>query len=900
MTLLHRLASVLRWLIHRNKVEQDLNDELQSFVDMAAAERIRDGSPAHEARRLAVLELGGLEQAKEQIRTGCHGAWLDELGQDVRYGLRTLRRSPVFTAAALLTLVLGIGANIAIFTILNGVILRPLGYPKPEQLIFLTNQFPALTYAEYGFSPPEYKEFREMTRSFSNIGAFTTGEANLTAGDRPRRVRSASVDEHLFPVLGFQPAQGRFFAAGETDPAAATPGLPPAIAVLSHELWLTAFGGRDLVGKTVEVDGRPYEVIGVAPAGADVMDNRTEIWLAIGIQPNLRRVRDSHFLSVIGRLKDGVTLQAAQSELDAVVENWAERAGVKGVGAAGHVPTNRPLAVADHIIRMRSARDVIVGDASRAVWFLQASVGLVLLIACANLANLVAARAESRRREFAIRAALGAGRVRLLRQTITEGALLSLFGGALGLWLAQTGVRALISAYPGSLPRTSGIAIDTPVLMFAFSVSIVTGILFGLAPAFQGRVDGLVTALKSGRDTGTRGAARHRMRLLLVVAEVALAVMLVLGAGLMIRTVGNLMDVDAGFSRPRLITFAMTLPMATSEPDTRALAYQRLLEKLRATPGIQAATAMSGLPPTRPAVGVGTYIENHVSATGEPFEIADYLQYVMTDYFGTMGIPIVAGRGFEPADVTSSGRVALINETFAKRVWQGRNPIGHRIRPGRGTPWHTVIGIAKDVKQGGVQLATGTEVYMFVDEGADAPPTMNVVLRTNLPAATLSPTIERVVREVDPGVPIVRLRGMDTVLAESIRRPTLLAQLIGAFALLALLMASIGTYGMLSYIVAERRREIGIQMALGAARFAVLIQVMKQGLQLAAIGIVVGLAGALALNRLVASLLFGVEPMDATTLAVVIPTIAIAAAVACWLPAWRAARLDPNAVLRAE
>jgi hypothetical protein len=325
MTLLHRLASIVRWMIHRNRAERDLNDELEAFVDLAAADRLRDGATPAEARRLAVLHLGGVEQAKERVRTDRHGAWLDEVGRDVRYGFRTLRRSPVFTTVALLTLTLGIGANIAIFTILNSVILRPLGYSKPEQLMFLTTQFPALTYAEYGLSPPEYMELRDMTRSFANIGAFTTGEVNLTAGNRPHRLRSASVDEHLLPVLGFRPAMGRFFAAGETDPAAATPGLPPAIAVLSYELWHTAFGGSDLVGRTVEVDGRPYEVIGIAPAGADVIDNRTEIWLAIGLQPNLLRVRDAHFLSVIGRLKDGVAVQMAQSELEAVVEGWAEQ-----------------------------------------------------------------------------------------------------------------------------------------------------------------------------------------------------------------------------------------------------------------------------------------------------------------------------------------------------------------------------------------------------------------------------------------------------------------------------------------------------------------------------------------------------------------------------------------------
>jgi predicted permease len=456
------------------------------------------------------------------------------------------------------------------------------------------------------------------------------------------------------------------------------------------------------------------------------------------------------------------------------------------------------------------------------------------------------------------------------------------------------------------VPRTSEVAINTPVLIFALAVSMATGVLFGLAPVVAGRVNGLMTAFQGGGSRGATGG-RHSIRRALVMAEVALAVMLVIVAGLLIRTVSNLTSVDAGFDRSRLVTFSMTLPMATSEPDTRAEAYQRVLDRLRAAPGVQGATVMSGLPPNRSREAIGTRIENYTADDGRPVEVIDYYQFIMGDYFETMGVPIVAGRGFERADIASEAKVVVVNETLANRIWKGQNPIGQRLRPnltgsiGAGdNSSHLVIGVARDVKQRGVEQSAGTELYVSLDQHGISPATMNVVLRTTLPPAALSGTIERLVREVDPAVPIVRLRGMDAVFAESIRRPSFLAQLLGAFAGLALLLAAIGTYGVLSYMVAERRREIGIRIALGAGRSGVFKLVMRQGLLLTTIGVMVGFAGALGLNRLIASLLFGVQPTDATTHIAVIATITLVAAVACWLPAWRASRLDPNVVLKEE
>jgi putative ABC transport system permease protein len=901
MRILREWIQRLQGTLLLGRRDADLEHELRSHVEMAAEDARRRGLAPDDASRAARIDAGSASQAMDALRDQRGLPWLDDLARDVSHGLRTLRRTPVFTVVALLTLALGIGANTAIFSIVNAVLLRPLDYPKPEQLMYLTTEFPALGLTRNPLSVQEYLEFRQINQSFAAVGAFrttggayTTGEVNLTAGNRPLRVRSISVDAHLLKTLGVQPAQGRFFSEEETNRAGS---LAPPLAILSYELWQTVFGGQPLVGETVNVDGRPHEILGIMPSGIDVMDHRTAIWLPLGLPAAIRQNRSFHILHVVGRLKDGVPARAAQTELNALLETWGER-----TGWSGHVPTNRPSRAADHTLEMQPVQDAIIGDARRSIWILQVAVGFVLLIACANLANLLMARAESRRREFAVRAALGASRSRLLRQTMTEGVMLCVAGGVLGLWLARVAVQALIRTYPTSVPRMSEIAADLPVLLFALGVSMATGVFFGLAPVAQARISDLVTAFKEGGDRGASSSGRHHIRRALVVTEVALAVMLVIGAGLLIRTVYNLTSVDAGFNRSRLVTFSMTLA-EPYDPDTRGPAYQRILDRLRVAPGVEGAALMSGLPPHRSPEAIPTRIENHTASDGSAAEIIDYYQFVMGDYFETLGVPIVAGRRFEPGD--GAGKVVIVNETLANRIWKGRNPIGQRVRPNLNAAigfgdnsWHTVIGVAKDVKQGGVEKETGTELYVPLEQLAA--PTMNVVLRTILPPAALSRTLERLVREVDPAVPIVRLRDMESVFAESIRRPRLLAQLLGAFAGLALLLAAVGTYGVLSYMATERRREICIRMALGGTRSGVVAQVMKQGLQLTAIGVVVGLAGAISLNRLIVSVLFGVQPTDPRTLAAVIVTMILVAAGACWLPAWRASRCDPNAVLRTD
>ena len=839
---------------------------------------------------------------------------MDRLIQDLRFALRGLRRTPAFTAIALLTLAIGIGANTAIFSIVNSVILQPLAYPKPGQLMYLSTGFPSLGFTSFWVSPPEYMEFRTINQSFSAVGAFTTGEANLSAGDRPVRVRSALVDEHLLTAFGIPAAQGRLFRAGDTTvtgppPAPGQPPLiPPALAILSHELWQRAFGGRPIVGELVEIDGRRREIIGIMPPGVDVMDNRTELWLPLGLNEANRQNRGNHYLYLIGRLKDGVTLQAARSELDGLLRTWGDRVGI-APGPRSHLYTPTDAQGA-HYLHMTPLQDQMLGTAARSIWLLQAAVGFVLLIACANLANLLLARAESRHREFAVRSAIGATQGRLLRQFVTEGVLLAVAGGALGMVLARAGVAAVLRAFPNSLPRSTEVSVDWPVLLFTFVLALLTGVLFGVAPLLHTRVAGLAAALKDSGAKGVSTGMRLHVRRALVAAEVALAVTIAIGAGLLVRTVGNLAAVDGGFERSNLVTFSITLPPGRyPAPTQRAQAFQRLLDDLRTLPGVQSATAMSGLPPERPLNANDTDIEGYTAPPEGPLENVDYYQMVFSNYFETLGIPLITGRGFQSADAASSGPVAIVNETLANTFWKGTDPIGRRLRPccNPQTPWFTVVGVAKDVKQGGVDRRAGTEFYIFVDQTshmppplAFAPPTMNVVLRSTQPAAALAAGVERAVRNVDATVPVARLQEIQGVYDEAIRRPRLLAQMVATFGVFALLLAAIGTYGVLSYMVSERRRDIGIRLALGAARSRVVAGVMGQGLIPAGIGLVAGIGAAVALTRAIASLLFDIEPTDPATFMAVVATITAAAIVACGVPAWRASRLDPNAVLRDE
>jgi putative ABC transport system permease protein len=824
---------------------------------------------------------------------------MDGLVRDVRHGVRNLLRSPGFALVTLLTLALGIGANTAIFSVVNAVILRPLAYPQPDRLVYISSQFPPLGFDQFWVSAPEFLELQERTRAFSAVGAFTTGQANLSAPDRPRRVNSASGTVELFKALRVNPLHGRIFDVPETRPNGAS------TAMLSYELWQSAFGGQaEVVGSQVDINGRRRTIVGIMPPKFDVADSHAEVWLPLVIDPANRQGRGGHFLYLIGRLADGVTFASAQAELETLLEGWPSSIARAANATNGpHTPDTK-----NHRLRYDPLQAQIVGGAKTAVLVLQGAVVFVLLIACANLANLLLARAESRHKEFAVRSALGAGRGRLLRQFMVEGCLLSIGGAVLGLAVAVFGLRALIAAYPDSLPRSADITLDVGVLAFTLVIALATGAVFGLAPLLHLAPNAMSLALKEGGQRATAGAGRNRVRRALVAGEVALAVALVIGAGLLLRTVLNLSNVDSGFERGRLVTFAVSLPAATyTRPEQIKTFYDRLLERLAATGGVQSVAAMSGLPPLRLVNANDTDMEGYDAPPEGPFENVDYYQTVTTGYVETMGIPLVEGRPFQRTD--AFGATVMINETMARTFYKGESPLGRRVKPSgpasANIPWYTIVGVLKDVKQGGVDKKTGTELYFNLEQLANtrpnfSPGTMNVVLRTPLPPETLAAQIHRAVAELDPALPVVKLQSMDDVFAEAIGRPRLLAQLIGIFAGLAILLAAIGSYGVLAYMVAERRREIGIRMALGADRRSVLRMVLSQGLGLTLAGVAGGLAVAFTMNHVLASLLFGVRPSDPVTIGGVIALIAGVALVACYMPARSATRVDPMIVLRDE
>jgi predicted permease len=811
------------------------------------------------------------------------------LVQDLRYACRLLLRSPGFTLLAAVTLALGIGANAAIFSVADSVLLKPLPYRDSGKLMIVYSQFPTMDFERFWVDPVEFTEYHKWNRSFESLGAYVTGGVNVAGQGEPVRANAAFASAGLFQALGTDAALGRYYS-----PAEDLPNTEPVV-VLSDDLWRRAFAADPKVlGQRVRVDGGERTVVGVMPPGFTVGNERIEAWIPLALDPAKPGNRGNHYLYLVGRLKDGVSLAQARSEMDGLIARWKRE-----------LPKDHTPDPERHRLVVQPLLEDLVGSVRPKIRLLLGAVGLVLLIACVNVANLLLARAEARQKEIAVRTALGAARWRLLRQFLTESVVLALLGGALGLVLAYGGVKAIVAANLESLPRAGEIGLDSRSLLFTFGVSLLTGVHFGLAPALHARAGTFFASLKEGGQRTTAGSGRQMLRRVLVIVEVAFAATLVIGGGLLIRSFWLLQKVDPGFDPRGVLSLQVSLPdTAYAKPEQVTGFYQRLLAQVSQLPGVEGAAAMSGLPPNRPVNANDMEFEGLPQTDDPPYQNADYWQFVTRDYFKTMDIGLVEGRYFGPGDAQGSPPVIIVNQALAKLFYPGKSAVGRRIRVGSDSPWLTIAGVVKDVKQGGLDKKTGTEVYFLHDQSQAAvggvPGTMYLVLRTKKDPMSLLPAVSGVIQRLDPALPVASVAPMDRVVYTSVAQPRFLAFLVLIFALVALTLAGIGTYGVLAYMVELRTQEIGVRMALGAQARQVLSMILGQGAWLVGTGLFLGVAGAVALRRVLASVLFGVAPTDPVIIAAVFLVLSFVGFTACYLPARRAMRVDPLVALRRE
>ncbi|MHB9009801.1 MAG: ABC transporter permease [Limisphaerales bacterium] len=823
--------------------------------------------------------------------------------QDFRFAFRQLLKNPGFTAVAVLTLALGIGANTAIFSVVNAVLLRPLPYPEPGQLVQLRADWSGQPGTEIGSA--SFLEVKAQSQSLARIAAYSAGDMTLTGTGSAEQVVAGAVTAEFFPLLGVQPALGRNFTSEED-----TPNGPRAV-ILGHGLWRSRFGGdASVLGRTIALNEQSYTVVGILPARFQYPEG-FELWtpLALGETGGafVKHGEGMMLLKAIARLKPGVSLQQAQAEIQTI----ARRLQPAGPGATSGL-NPRPRGEGgdgggggEGVLTLVGLHEQVVGEVKGALLVLLGAVAFLLLIACANVANLLLARAATRQREMAVRAALGAGRLRVVRQLLTESLLLSLAGGGLGLLVAFWGVQALGQWSGASLPAMHGIGIDGWVLAFTLGVSVVTGLAFGLAPAIQAWRTDVNAALKE-EGRGERGGHRHRLRHLLVVSEVALALVLLIGAGLLIKSFSRLLDVDPGFRTEGVLTFQVTLTEGKSSAQ-KINFIEQIVERLQALPGVQAAAATDSLPLTqferiapvdiegRPPIDVSQLRrgELRVTPVSRPT--------VTHDYFNAMGIPVKNGRAFTSQDARPPAGAVIVSEAFEKHFFPGESAVGKRIRllgPGAEAPWPTVVGVVSDVRQSGLAGDAMPEVYSPALE--DAGGALSFVLRTAGEPAHLISAVRGAVAEVEPNQPLHNVMTMEQRLANTTTSRRLNTALLGSFAAVALLLAAVGIYGVMSYAVTQRRREIGVRMALGAQKRDVLGLIIHGGLRLTLLGVAIGLAGAFALTRYLSSLLYSVKATDPLTFLSVALGLTGVALLACWLPARRAARVDPMEALRRE
>jgi putative ABC transport system permease protein len=798
--------------------------------------------------------------------------------QDVRYSFRKLSQSLGITAIAVLALGLGIGANSAIFSVVNTTLLRPLPFKDPDQLVMVWENNLKKGVNQIALSPANYADFRDQSQSFSAMAAMRPANFTVTGGDEPERVPGAMVTPNLFTLFDVRTVVGRAFLPEEAQPGS------DAVVLISHGLWQRRFASdANVVGRQLKINGRDYQVVGVVPPDFR-LSQRADLWTPLALGPKEAVDRAVGSLAVIGRLKPGVSVERAESEMSAI---------------AGHLREQYPDTNADHGIRLVSLHEQLVGDIRLALFVLLGSVGFVLLIACVNVANLLMARAASRQKEMALRTALGASRWRLARQLLTESVMLAISGGILGLFIAYGGIGLLVAGIPDSIPRAQESGIDLRVLAFTLGVSVLMGIVFGLAPALQGSKANLNETLKEGGRSASAGSGGRRLRGILVVAETALALVLLVCAGLMIQSFVRLQEVDPGFNPSGLLTMQMTLPPSKyAEPHQQTAFYDDLLERVRNTPGVQSA----GLVTTLPLSGANNIVTSFViegSAAASPGQdlTADY-RVTSPDYFRTMGIPVQRGAIFTRQDTAQSPPKAVINETMARRYFASQEPVGSRITvdvPPKLVTFQ-IVGVVGDVRHFGLDRDAKPEFYVSYLQ--QPWPAMTLAAKVGGDPLKMAPAVRGKVIEVDKDQPVFNVRDMNQIMAESVAQPRLTMFVLGLFAAVALLLAGMGVYGVMAYSVTQRKHEMGLRMALGARPSHILKLVVRQGMLLTLIGVVIGLALAIAATRLLSSLLYGVSATDPLTFVSVSLVLSLVALLACYLPARRAMRVDPIIALR--
>ena len=811
---------------------------------------------------------------------------MQQLIQDLRYAVRGLIKRPGFTIIAVMTLALGIGANSAIFSVVDGVLLRSLPLPDSKSLYAIHRGAAIFNRYDAPLSYPQYQDVVQQTRSFQNIGAWVDSDANLSEGGRPERVMLRIVMPSLLPTLGVETVRGRNFLPEET-----TKGRDH-VALITYGLWQRRFGGADdAVGRSVYLDNAEYQIVGILPRDFQ-FEAPVDLWVPLTTTDPGVNVRNSHFLRVIGRMRPGVTEKSAAADLDVVAKYETD-----------NYPDMFPPS-SGFAFRARPYLDDIVGDVRLPLYILLGAVGFVLLIACTNVANLLLAKAAPRQREIAIRSALGAGRRHLLRQLLTESILLALIAGVIGVLLAAWGTAALVALSPDSLPRAREIGFDWRVLAFTGAISLTTGIVFGLVPAFWGPRVELTDALKEGGRGATRGGGGLRKSL--VVVEVALSVMLLVGAGLMLRSFSLLRSVNPGFRTDHALTLRVSLPVpegqiSAADEDRFVSFYDRALARLSELPGVTAVGATNMIP----LDGNGT--DRLIEIEGyEPRDASDMPdaqnRQATPGWFAAMGIPLVRGRLIERSDDNKAPRVLVVNEAFTKQFFPNGDAIGKRIRLGKLTsdfPWATIVGVVGDVRGFALEEPPLPTMYWPVAQ-IRATPSLAIVMRTESDPAALASAARDAIGEIDKTQPIYDMQPLDQLVAKSLdqRRFTLTLMLL--FGVIALVLSSIGIYGVMAFAVTQRTQEIGIRMALGARAVDVLKMVVGSGMFLALIGVAVGLIGAFALTRLMVSLLFGVSPTDLLTFGLVAAGLLMVALLACYIPARRATKVDPLVALRYE